>query len=162
MCKNLPESSFRWLNDDKLQRFMKNGGEAILRLNEINGVGTGYVFEVHSAYPELLHDEHNKFPLCPEQIIVGEKSSVPKLMATLHRKTNYIVHYTYLKRALREGLILEKIHRGVKFIESPWLKPYMDANTSRWQATTDSFTKDLCKFMKNAVFGKSMENVRNR
>ena len=93
---------------------------------------------------------------------MGEKGSVAKLMATLHRKKEYVVHYTYVKRTLREGLILEKIHRGVKFMESAWLKPYINSNTQLRQTATDPFTKDLCKLMNNAVFRKSMENVRNR
>ena len=34
-----------------------------------------------------------------------------------------------LDRALKHGLILEKVHRVIEFNRSAWLKPYIDFNT---------------------------------
>ena len=87
-----------------------------------------------------------------------------KLILNLHDKHKYVVHIRNLQFYLQHGLILKKIHRCIKFTQSEWLKPWIDFNTKkRIQATEkgNDFEKDLFKLMNNAVFGKTMENVRN-
>ena len=89
-------------------------------------------------------------------------NKVEKLIPTLGDKKNYILHYGNLKQYLEMGLKLSKIHRGFLFNEEAWLKPYIELNTQLRTKATNDFEKDFFKLMNNSVFGKTIENIRNR
>ena len=48
----------------------------------------------------------------------------------------------------------------VRINEKACLKPYIDVNFKLRQKANYNFEKDFFKLMKNAVFGKNVENVR--
>ena len=149
MSKPLPVSSFKWMTRKELHEWREICNEK----------GKGCILEVDLEYPQELHDEHNEYPLAAERLKVDK---VNKLIPNLMNKEKYVVHHKNLKQYFDLGLKLTKIHRGIKFNERAWLKNYIQLNTDlRTKGKTD-FEKDFFKLMNNSVFGKTMENIRNR
>ena len=153
MSQKLPLNSFEWMTDKELENLFNN---QIIQVWE----KTPCILEVDLEYPEELHDLHNDYPLCPERVECDH--GVKKLIPNLRDKYNYVIHYKNLMQCLSLGMKLKKIHRGIKFYESEWLKPYIDKNTNLRAQAKNNFEKDFFKLMNNSVFGKTMENIRNR
>ena len=106
-----------------------------------------------------LHKTHNDFPLAPERLMIGK---VEKLIPNLWGKKKYVLHKKNLELYCDLGLQISRIHRGIKFREEPWMKSYIELNTDLGTKGKNDFEKDFFKLMNNSVFGKTMENIRNR
>ncbi|KAJ8914410.1 hypothetical protein NQ315_017504 [Exocentrus adspersus] len=145
----LPYGGFKWVSE--IENFDV--------LSIPNDSDIDYMLEVDLSYPNHLHDSHEDLPLCPEHR-TPPNSKLSKLMTTLHKKERYVVHYTNLKQYLECGMKLDKIHRILQFNLSPWLKVYVDLNARLRANFINEFEKNLFKSMLNAVFGKTMENIR--
>ena len=149
MSQKLPTGEFRWVED--LSEFTPE------RIHELVNGNKGYLLEVDISYPPELHESHNDLPFLPERL---ELTGVTKLVPNLQNKEKYVVNISALNQALQHGLILEKVHRVIEFDQSAWLKLYIDFNTQLRMNAQNDFEKDFFKLMNNAVFGKTMENIR--
>ena len=170
MSKPLPKRDFKW------KRVMPTEQD-ILKKKE--NAKNGWILEVDLEYPAELHEVHNSYPLAPEKKEVKKEQmsgyqkglikdlnlslpDVKKLLLTLEDKEKYVVHYRNLQFYLKQGMKLKKVHKVLEFEQECWMEPYIRMNTEfRKRATTD-FEKNFYKLMNNSVFGKTMENLRNR
>ena len=172
MSEKLPVCNFEWCNtldEDDI-------------LNYDNG-DYGYILDVDLEYPEALHEYHSDYPLAPENMSIRpdmvsdfskniykhyhkgkdykSDEDNKKLVLNVCSKSNYVVHIRNLKYYLEQGLKLVSINQCIKFYQSEWLEEWIAFNTNKRKEAKNEFEKDLFKLMNNAVFGKTMENVRN-
>ena len=150
MRQKLPVNGFKWteetseINEEFVKKYDENKDK-------------GYILEVDVKYPKKLHDLHSDLPFLPRRMKIDK---CEKLVCNLLNKKKYVVHIKSLKQALNHGLKFKKVHRIIEFNQKAWLKPYIDMNTKLRKAAGNDFEKDFYKLMNNAVFGKTMENVR--
>ena len=111
---------------------------------------------VDVEYPKNLFNLHCDLPFLAER---KKLKNVISLLVTYMTK-KLCVHIRALKQALNHGLILIKVHRVIQFNQEAWLKPYINVNTKLRTERKNDLQKDSFKLMNNAVFGKTMENVR--
>ena len=170
MSQPLPTGGFRWVEDC-------DGLVGTIQDQPADGP-EGFILEVDLEYPQELHDEHNAYRLAPERMVVQKKwmseyqhgllgagavsAEVEKLVPNLRDKNHYVLHYRNLQLYLGLGMKLKKIHRALRFEQSPWMEPFIRMNTELRKQATSAFEKDLYKLMNNSVFGKTMENLRKR
>ena len=138
----------------------------------------GYIVECDLRFPKEIHDKLKQYPPAPEILIPKEewmsdyqlnlknklniKSKSSKLVPHLFEHKNYCIHYRNLKYLVELGVKIGPVHNIVSFYQKPFLKPYIDFNTEMRKNAKNDFEKDFFKLMNNAVFGKTMENVKNR
>ena len=139
----------------------------------------GMMIRVDLDYPEHLHELHSDLPLCPQkekipyemlsplQHTMHEKFGIKpevgeKLINSLGPRIRYVLDYRMLKLAMELGLICTRVHDVLAYTQKAWLRPYIELNTRLRAASKSDFEKDLFKLMNNAIYGKTMENVRDR
>ena len=171
MSQYLPYGGFKWI---------KNTNEIVNRiLNKKDNSLQGYFLEVDLDYPENLHIDHGDYPLAPKKIKIKRERLSPycleianeyniktgiinKLTPNVMPKNNYVVHYRNSQYYISKGLILKKVHRILEFKQSAWMKPYINFNTQKRKEATIEADKKNFKLLNNAVYGKTMENMRKR
>ena len=72
------------------------------------------------------------------------------------------MHYRNLQYYLSQDLILKQIHRILEFKQSDWMKPYIDFNIQKRKEATIEADENLFKLSNNAVYEKTMKNMRKR
>ena len=170
MSKPLPKRDFKW------KRVMPTEEEI---LNKKENAKNGWILEVDLEYPAELHKEHNSYPLAPEKKVVKKECmsdyqkrlikdlelkppDSKKLLLTLEDKKDYVVHYRNLQFYLKQGMKLKRVKRVLEFEQECWMEPYIRMNTEFRKKAKNDFEKNFYKLMNNSVFGKTMENLRNR
>ena len=140
MSQYLPTGNFKWMTDKEISKM--NLGKYKADSKE------GLILEVYLEYPKELYNLHNDYPIAPEKVkVLNDMLSayckkitkkynistglVRKLIPTLREKKEYVLHYHNLQLYLDLGLKIKKIHRILKFDQSPWLKQYIDINTEK-------------------------------
>ena len=143
MSKSLPTHGFKWMEPKKLKSWRN----------------FSCILKVDLEYPRSLHDLHKDYPLAPEQMKINK---VKKFIPNLGDMEKYVLHYENLQQYESLGLKIKKVHRGISFEESQWLEKYIALNTKLRTAAANEFKKGFFKQMNNSVYGKTMENIRNR
>ena len=151
MSEKLSINGFKWVND------IFGINEKFVKSYDKKNSDTGYILEVDVDYPSKLHKLHSDMPFLPERMKINKTQ---KLVCNLNDKKKYVVHISILKQALDHGLKFKKVHRVIEFNQEAWLKKYIDINTGLRKKASNDFEKDFFKLMNNALFGKTMENVR--
>ena len=150
MSQPLPTGGFRWVEDC-------DGLAGTIQDQPADGP-EGFILEVDLEYPQELHDEHNAYPLAPERMVVQKKwmseyqhgllgagvvsAEVEKLVPNLPDKNHYVLHYRNLQLYLGLVMKLKKVHRALRFEQSPWMESYIRMNTELRKQATSAFEKD--------------------
>ena len=92
----------------------------------------GYFLEVDVEYPKNLFNLHNDLSFLSKREKIGE---CEKLTCNIREKKK-------------------------KNVQKAWLKPYIDMTNTKLRKAKNKFEKNFFKLINNALFGKTMENVR--
>ena len=173
MCQNLPFADFKWLTKQELRSLDLEAWDS--------DYDTAYILQVDIDYPHELHDSTSSYPLAPEKIFIQEnqlspkakqlklKLSLPKqnnkiakLAPNLYNKYNYVVHSKLLQYYLSKGMVLRKIHKGIRFTQKPWLKAFVQSNSQKRRGAKSQFQKLFLKSQNNSLYGKLLESKTDR
>jgi hypothetical protein len=171
MVQSLPRKDLKFANETSIETI----------LNTADDAETGYMVEIDIKFKREIHESLKQMPPCPESLTPKEawfsdyqkqlqlqtksNTKCAKLVPHLREHLNYCIHYRNLKFIEKLGVTLGKVHNVISFTQDKWMKPYIEGNNERRTLAAKSgnkFEKDFFKLMNNAVFGKTMENVRNR
>jgi len=175
LCELLPTSDFKWLSDEECEDICRDLHMLNLTSNE------GYLLEVDLTYPSTIHDYSRDLPFCPEKMTVGQEhlsdfmktqarsinqrdtiKTYEKLLLNQFDKEMYVVHARLLQFYIRQGMVLTKVHRGLKFKQTHVFRHYIEYNSKKRQEATTEFEKDYFKLKNNSLYGKMVENLRRR
>ena len=172
MQEYLPLKDFEWMDQDELIV------EELMKLPFDGKVGC--IVECTLLYPFILHEDHSDYPLAPVKTKINYHELSPlarsicdqhklksslgaeKLLATFCRRESYVLHYRVLQLYVKHGMIVEKIHRGLRFTQEPFMKSYVDLNSKNRALSTNKFDIEFFKLLSNSLYGKTIENPEKR
>jgi hypothetical protein len=185
MYEPLPVGNFRWLDEEKRNKFRSK--EYVCGL-ETHGP-KGFLLKVNvPAVPERYHDFFNDYPLLPENrtVPIDDEHASPYnlnvavmndydlpaasksnlLVPHLEKKDGYVLHFRLLQYAIQKGIfddvddldIIEVMELNQKAV----LEPFVKHCAAKRKAAKTDFEMSLWKLFGVSLFGKTMENVRGR
>lgn len=173
MLAKLPLNGFEWMDEQELDR---------VRHGQIppDDADSSFIVEVDLVYPADCHLLHNSFPLAPEHVEITdedlspysadcrrrlygkEKYKAKKLTATFRDRKKYVVHAANLKFYLEKGMVLTKVHRGIKFNCDNYLHDYIMLCTKNRTGAATKVEQEMWKFIVNSGYGKFIEALERR
>jgi hypothetical protein len=127
-----------------------------------------------------LHDAHSQNPLAPYNKTIIKEDLSPystfilenvegkntykskKMVSSFEKRVDYICHYENLQLYLQHGMILESVRRVLSFDQKPFIKEYVEYFTKLRSMSTTVFDNNNLKKIINSLYGKFLENTRNR
>ena len=91
-----------------------------------------------------------------------KENKIKKLVTNFHDKIKYCLNIRILKLFMYLGLVVTKVHRIIHYDQDDYMKSYIIKNTKERKDAKNESEKDFYKLMNNSVYGKTLENVRNR
>lgn len=177
MTGPLPLRDFRWMTERELATFKPESDVSWEN-------GDGYILEVDLEYPPELHEKHSTFPLAPHEMIITEehlspysreclakagklktgssKYSAKKLTSTFLPRKKYLVHGLNLQFYLRQGMKVTKYHRGIKFYQEDFIRPFIEKCTKKRMEALTVTEQTMWKLICNSVYGKLIESAMKR
>lgn len=167
MNQYLPFGEYSWIVPEKVD---------LMHIEQNSPIG--FIFEVDGYFPEDKHDYLTDLPPAPVKQIVTEDMLSPtsvsmnlrynnihdgrteKLLCTLEPRKHYKCYYATLQLYCQLGFVITKVHRVLRFHQSPWLSCYINFNTTQRAKSTNDFEKDFFKLKNNSVYGKFIQNNR--
>jgi len=155
LSQQLPCSGFKWILDEEELL-------GVVRDLPDETADFGYVLEVDLRVSQQFHDQLADLPPAPvRQRSPGTKTQ--KLLLTLEDKHHYVIHSALLKFYV-EVMHVEIlcVHRAIKFQCAPVFRSFIESNTAKRASSSEKFQKDYYKLKNNALYGKTVENLRKR
>ena len=168
----LPYADFFWMDKDFLHE------QFIMSLPREGDIGC--IIACDFEYPSSLHDSHQDYPLAPEKLKIPFDMLSPyarsictkynmksatrteKLLTTLLPKEFYVLHFWNFQLYVSLGLKVKKIHCGIRFRQKPFIKEYIEFNSTMRAKATNNFDVTLYKNLCNQLFGKFIEDEKKR
>jgi hypothetical protein len=85
-----------------------------------------------------------------------------KLTSTFRTRKEYLVHETNLRYYMKKGLKLVAIHRGIRFRQTDFIRPYIEMCTRKRQMSRTKAESDIFKLLINSLYGKTIESNDKR
>jgi len=162
MLSKLPCGNFRFLSDPENFDFQT------VQYDD----DTGYILEVDMQYPNELHDRHSDLLLAPEYLkVTPDMMSDGKtdlsfrggvLVPNLYDKRKYVLYIKNLHLYTQLGMKVQKLHRVLAFDQKAYLAPFILFNVEKRQHVRSDFEKYIYKLLSNALYVKTIEQLRSR
>ena len=117
----------------------------------------GYFIEGDIKYSKKLLKLDNDLQFLPKRM---KTENVETLVPKLYNNKKYLIHKRKSKQALDHGLVLEKVHRVIKFNQEASLKPYIDMNTDLRKNTKKDLEKAFFKLEKPWKFLRKHRDIK--